>query len=80
MNIKSEGTEKIELFSQGTNVSQDLLYEAQVTDDNKLIKILSFALFGIKFLLRVMVITTHRSHLLFIQISSFKGQNLCKLL
>ena len=52
LNFKSRGTEKFELFSQGTYNFQNLRNETLVIADYEYAKIFSFALFDMKLWLR----------------------------
>ena len=47
LNFKSQGTEKIELFSQGTDDSPNLRFETLVIADYEYVKIYNFTLLNI---------------------------------
>ena len=49
MNAKSQSTEKIELFSEGTSDSQHLRYEIMATANHQYVKILIFNVLDTKF-------------------------------
>ena len=48
LNVKSERTIKIEVFSQGTDDSKNLRCETLYVGDYEFVKIFSFAVLGIK--------------------------------
>ena len=60
LNFKSQGTEKLELFFQGTYDSQNLRYETLVIADYEYVKISRIAVMDIK--LRMKDLDLHTDH------------------
>ena len=49
MNVESQGTEQVKLFSQGTSDAQNLRYETLAAANYEYVKISSFAMLDMKF-------------------------------
>ena len=69
LNFKSQGTEKLELFFQGTYDSQNLRYETLAIADYEYVKISRIAVMDIK--LRMKDLDLHTDHLHQVHSNSF---------
>ena len=80
LNVKFQGTEKIEVFSQGTDDFRNLRCETLYIVDYKYVNIFNFAVLDIKLWLEEDDLDTHRSPHVFIQIYSIEGSKLIQIL
>ena len=75
LNVKSKGTEKIDVFHQRTDDFKNLRYETLYIADYKYVNISGFAALDMKLWLKEDS-DSDTDHLLFIQIHSLEGSKL----